>query len=73
MVDMRLNELLDVLGRDCSCNVSPTLRAKLIKVGKEYSTLETTARLSSKDKSQDIFIGKRFKMPIQHTHNMYFY
>jgi len=73
MVDMRLNELLDVLGRDCSCNASPTLRAKLIRVGKIYCTLEITPREYSKDESQDIFIGKRFKIPTQHTHNMYFY
>ena len=66
-------ELNTVIGKDCSCNWSPTLRAKVISVGEHKSVLEVTPRVYSKDASQDLFIGKRFVLDNTLVQNMYFY
>ena len=68
-----IKELNTAIGKDCSCNQSPTLRGKLISVGKYKSILEVIPRVYSKDASQDIFIGKRFVLDNTLVQNMYFY
>jgi hypothetical protein len=68
-----IKELNTAIGKDCSCNGSPTLRAKLISVGEYKSILEVTPRVYSRDTSQDVFIGKRFVMDNTLVQNMYFY
>ena len=62
-------ELNTVLGKDCSCNWSPTLRAKLISVGENKSVLEVTPGI----KTQGLFIGKRFIIDNTLVQNMYFF
>lgn len=68
----REEELEKVKGMDCSCNNSPTLRAKIISVGTFYCYMEVTPRVYSKDTTQDIFIGKQFSLPTSVAYNMYF-
>ena len=66
-------ELECVIGKDCSCNGSPTLRAKLISVGEEFCILEVTPRVYSKDKSKDVFIGNRVRASLPYTYNLYYH
>ena len=62
----KIEELREVIGKEVSCNWSPTLRAKLLKVNDNECTLEIVSLM--KDLG-----GMTFKMPIQHTWNAYFY
>jgi hypothetical protein len=68
MKDMKekIEELREVIGKEVSCNWSPTLRAKLLKVNDNECILEIVSLM--KDLG-----GMTFKMPIQHTWNAYFY
>ena len=66
-------ELNTVIGKDCSCNGSPTLRAKLISVTALWCLLEVTPTMYNRNQWANISVGKRFKLPIQTVHNMYFY
>jgi hypothetical protein len=62
----KIEELREVIGKEVSCNWSPTLRAKLLKVNDNECILEIVSLMKS--------VGKTtFKMPIQHTWNTYFY
>lgn len=45
-------ELNTVVGRDCSCNGSPTLRAKLISVGSLWCLLEVTPTIYQRPKGK---------------------
>jgi hypothetical protein len=68
MKDMKekIEELREVIGKEVSCNWSPTLRAKLLKVNDNECILEIVSLMKD--------VGKTtFKMPIQHTWNTYFY
>jgi hypothetical protein len=62
----KIEELREVIGKEVSCNWSPTLRAKLLKVNDNECTLEIVSLM------KDVG-GMTFKMPIQHTWNAYFY
>ena len=66
-------ELNTVIGKDCSCNGSPTLRAKLISVEALWCLLEVTPTMYNKNQESNTSVGKRFKLPIQTVHNMYFF
>lgn len=69
----KIQELKEVIGKEVSCNFSPTLRAKLLKVNKKECILEvqpTLYRMTS-DLMKDV--GKTFKMPVEHTWNAFFY
>lgn len=66
-------ELNTVIGKDCSCNGSPTLRAKLISVEALWCLLEVTPTMYNKNQGSNTSVGKRFKLPIQTVHNMYFF
>jgi len=69
----RTQDLNTVIGKDCSCNQSPTLRAKLISVGKHKSLLEVTATMYSRAQWNNIYVGKKFTLDNTITHNMYFF
>ena len=66
-------ELREVIGKTVSCNYSPTLRAKLLKVNRKDCVMEVapTEFPIFHNKTEDI--GKTFRAPLDHTWNMYFY
>ena len=66
-------ELREVIGKTVSCNVSPTLRAKLIKVNRKDCILQVEPTIYTKTSDLMKDVGKIFKMPIEYTWNAYFY
>ena len=66
-------ELNTVIGKDCSCNGSPTLRAKLISVTSLWCRLEVTPTIYKSNQSTSASVGKQFKLPTSVVHNMYFF
>ena len=68
-----VKELNTAIGRDCSCNGSTTLRAKLVSVTSLWCLLEVTPTVYSKNLSDNISVGKQFKLPTSVVHNMYFF
>jgi hypothetical protein len=68
----KLIELNEVVGKDCSCNGSPTLRARLVSVGEEWCILEITPRVYSRDESKDVFIGNRVRVSTSYAYNLYY-
>ena len=66
-------ELNTVIGKDCSCNGSPTLRAKLISVTALWCLLEVTPTMYNRNQWANTSAGKQFRLPIQTVHNMYFF
>ena len=69
----KIVDLKSVVGRDGSCNYSPTHRSKLIRVGKELCILEVT-QAQHGDLSRGIdSVGVQFTLPISIVHNMYFF
>lgn len=66
-------ELREVIGKTVSCNISPTLRAKLLKVNKKTCVMEVTEPQFPIWTVEHKEIGKTFKMPLEHTWNAYFY
>ena len=69
----KIEELREVIGKEVSCNWSPTLRAKLIKINRKDCVMqvEPTFYTRTADLTRDV--GKTFIMPIEHTWNAYFY
>lgn len=68
-----VKELNTVIGRDCSCNNSPTLRAKLISVEALWCLLEVTPTMYNSNQETSSSVGKQFKLPTGTVHNMYFF
>jgi hypothetical protein len=67
----KVEELKSAIGKECSVNFSPTLRAKLIKVNKVTSTLEATrSPYKGVDNSG---VGTQFKMFNFQSWNALFY
>jgi len=66
-------DLNTVIGKDCSCNHSPTLRAKLISVGKFKSILQVTATMYSRAQWNNIYVGQKITLDNTTVHSMYFY
>ena len=66
-------ELNTVIGKDCSCNSSPTLRAKLISAESLWCLLEVTPPIYKSNQSTNASVGKQFKLPTSVVHNMYFF
>ena len=66
-------ELNTVIGKDCSCNGSPTLRAKLVAVGTLWCRLEVTPAMYNGNLKANISVGEQFKLPTEIVHNMYFF
>ena len=69
----KMKELLEVIGKDCSCNQSPTLRAKLVTVGSLWCRLEVTPTMYNSNQETDSSVGKQFKLPTEVVYNMYFF
>jgi hypothetical protein len=67
------HDLNTVIGKHCSCNASPTLKAKLISVGKYKSTLEVTATMYSRAQWSNVHVGQKIVLDNNIIHNMYFY
>ena len=59
----KVRELVEVVGKDCSCNSSPTLRAKLVKVGTLWCRLEVTPTMYKSNLEANSSVGKQFKLP----------
>lgn len=68
-----VKELNTVIGKDCSCNNSPTLRAKLISVEALWCRLEVTPTMYNSNQETNSSVGKQFKLPTGIVHNMYFF
>lgn len=68
-----MKELTEVIGKDCSCNQSPTLRAKLVTVGSLWCRLEITPPIYKSNQQDNSSVGKQFKLPTEIVHNMYFF
>lgn len=68
-----VKELNTAIRRDCSCNNSPTLRAKLISVEALWCLLEVTPTMYNRNQRANISVGKQFKLPTSVVHNMYFF
>jgi hypothetical protein len=69
----RIEDLNTVIGKDCSCNQSPTLKAKLISVGKYKCTLEVRPSMYNRAQWSNIYAGNKFVLDTSTVHNMYFY
>ena len=65
-------DLNTVIGKDCSCNQSPTLRAKLISVGHHRSILEVTATMYNRAQWSNAYVGQKIILDNSIIHNMYF-
>jgi hypothetical protein len=66
-----VSDLKSVIGKDVSQNQSPTLRAKLIKVGKVNCVFESIqSDYVEYDQSK---IGVQYKVPTQRAWNAFFY
>lgn len=68
-----VKELNTVVGKDCSCNGSPTLRARLISVTSLWCLLEVTPAMYNKDPKVNASVGEKFKLPTSVAYNMYFF
>ena len=68
-----MEELTTVIGKDCSCNQSPTLRAKLLTVTSLWCLLEITPTMYNSNQETNSSVGKQFKLPTGIVHNMYFF
>jgi hypothetical protein len=69
----KVKELTEVIEKDCSCNQSPTLRAKLILVTSLWCLLEVTPTMYNRNQWANTSVGKQFKLPTYIVHNMYFF
>ena len=68
-----IEELNKVIGKDCSCNGSPTLRAKLISVDSLWCLLEVTPTMYNRNQYANTSVGKQFYLRTDIVHNMYFF
>lgn len=69
----KIADLKTVVGKDCSCNHSPTLKAKLISVGKHKCTLEVRPTMYNRAQWSNIYAGNKFVLDTEVVHNMYFF
>ena len=69
----KIKELTEMIGKDCSCNQSPTLRAKLISVGKYKCTLEVRPTMYNRALWSNFYAGNKFILDTATVHNMYFF
>ena len=69
----KMKKLLEVIGKDCSCNQSPTLRAKLVTVGSLWCRLEVTPTMYNSNQETNSSVGEQFKLPTEVVYNMYFF
>ena len=69
----RTQDLNTVIGKDCSCNHSPTLKAKLISVGKYRCTLEVRPTMYNRAQWSNAYVGQKIILDNTIAHNMYFF
>ena len=69
----KAQELREVVGKTVSCNYSPTLKAKLVKINKKDCILQVEPAENRMTSASAYDIGQTFRMPIEHTWNAYFY
>jgi len=69
----KISDLKTVVGKPCSCNQSPTLRAKLISVGKYKCTLEVRPTMYNRALWSNFYAGNKFILDTATVHNMYFF
>jgi hypothetical protein len=69
----KISQLKQAVGLDCSCNQSPTLRAKLVNVGTSVCTLEVTPTMYNRNQWANTSVGRQFQVPTNIVHNMYFF
>jgi len=67
----KVNELKAVIGKDTSENMSPTLRARLIKVGKANCVFESVQSPYVRETQSNV--GIRYKVPNQFAWNAFFF
>jgi hypothetical protein len=72
-MNSKIQELKEVVGKTVSCNASPTLRAKLLKVNKTSCTMQVEPTFYTKTTNLMKDVGKTFEIPIEYTWNAYFY
>lgn len=70
-MNIKRNELKEVIGKTCNHNYSITLRARLIKINTVTCIMEMSAGEYVKDKDQ--YVGVRFKDNISNVHNAFFF
>ena len=70
----QITELKSVIGKEVSHNYSPTLRAKLIKVGKSYCKFEVvdSPYKGSISASNNYLAGAVFRTPTWISYNCFF-
>ncbi len=66
-----VSELKTVIGKKVSQNQSPTLVAKLVKVGKVNCVFESDFKLSTL--APGYKVGVQYKVPTQYAWNSFFY
>jgi hypothetical protein len=66
-------ELREVVGKTVSCNMSPTLRAKLLKVNKKTCIMQVEPSFYTRTADLNREVGKTFRMPLEYTWNAYFF
>lgn len=73
--ERKAKELRSRIGKEGSCNFSPTGRAKLISINVEKNEciLEATPTPYKAASHKNVEAGKKVYMEIGITHNMYFY
>jgi hypothetical protein len=69
----KMKELAGVIGKDCSCNGSPTLRARLTSVDSLWCLLEVTPAMYNSNQETNSTVGKLFYLRTEIVHNMYFF
>jgi hypothetical protein len=69
----KIAELKTVVGKESSCNYSPTHRSKLIKVGRELCILEVTPAQHGDPARGKSSVGVQFLQSIHITHNQFFF
>ena len=69
----KVKELTEVIGKDCSCNGSPTLRAKLVSAEPLWCLLEVTPTMYNSNQETNSAVGKLFYLRTEIVHNMYFF
>lgn len=69
----KVRELREVIGKDCTCNHSPTLKAKLISAESLWCLLEVTPTMYNRNQWANTLVGKQFRLPTEIVHNMYFF
>lgn len=70
----KISELKEVIGKEVSQNFSPTLRAKLVKVGKANCVFESVpSPYKSTIGLVGYKVGVRFKVPNWIAWNSFFY